>query len=424
MPALTKRLIETLEPSDKDYVIWDNKISGFGEKVTPKGRKAYLFKYRSEDGRQRKPSIGVHGNITCEQAREVAANWHAEIIKGNNPAEEKKKAKNSLTISQLCDRFIEEHASIRKKQGGLELDKTVIRLYVKPMLGSLKTATVSKADIQKFHLALKNKPAQANRILRLLSKMFNLAEDWELRPQNSNPVKNVERYKEDARERYLTPQELDSLGKALEESEQGDLESVHFISLVRLLLLTGARLREIMHAKWEWIDWDHGLLKLPDSKTGKKTIHLSPAVLNVLENTPRIDKNPFIIVGAREGQPLISPKKPWMRIKERATLLLLKKDDTYGDLAKQAKTYQELCQLAEQHNLEKPIGMTDVRLHDLRHTFASICVRQGMSLQMVSKLLGHAKASTSERYAHLAHDPISNAAAQVGEGISQALGQK
>lgn len=431
MPVLTKVLVEKLTPLSKDYIVWDDKISGFGIKVTPAGRKSYLMKYRTHDGRQRKPNIGVHGNITCEQARKVAEKWHGRIANNEDPFGEKEVSKKSPTISELCDRFIREHAEIHKKEGGLELDKTAIRKHIKPRLGNLKTIAVTKADIQKFHLSMKDTPAHANRVLRILSKMFNLAEDWELRPSNSNPVKNVARYKEENRERYMSNQEILCLGRALDEAEKTQSETPHFISLVRLLLLTGARLREIMHAKWEWVDWDMNMLKLPDSKTGKKRIHLSPAAITVLQATPRVKGNPYIIVGGVEGKPLVSPKKPWMRIKEAATVDLLKTDDDYGVIIEKIwkkhgtfPAYEVLCEIAEEQGIEKPIGLTDVRLHDLRHTYASICVTQGMSLQMVSKLLGHARASTSERYAHLAHDPISNAAAQIGENISGFIGGK
>jgi integrase len=428
MPNLTKALVEKLEPQEKDYAVWDAKISGFGVRIAPTGRKTYIMKYRTPEGRQRRRKIGVHGNITCEKARSIAGKWHGSIADNVDPTEQITEVKNSPTISDLCDRFIKEHAEIRKKESGLELDKAVIKNHIKPHLGNLKTVSVKKADIQKFHLGLKDIPAHANRILRVLSKMFNLAEDWGLRPANSNPVTNIERYKEDPRERYLSGKELTALGKILDEIEHDGSESIHFISLIRLLLLTGARLREIMHAKWEWVHSETGLLMLPDSKTGKKIIHLSPAALQVLKNTPRIKGNPYIIVGGKEGQPLISPKKPWMRVKERTAIELLRGHEEYGELIKTLErelkttpTYEELCKEAKKQKLDEPVSITDVRMHDLRHTYASICVGQGMSIQMVAKLLGHSQTRTSERYAHLAHNPVSNAAADIGDSISSLI---
>ena len=428
MANLTKSLVEKLVPEPKDYIIWDDKISGFGVKVTPKGRKSYLLKYRNQEGRQRKPHIGVHGNVTCEQARKIAEKWHGRIANNEDPFSDREEARNSPTVSELCDRFVKDHASIHKKKSGLELDKTAIRKYIKPKLGNIKAVAVTKADIQKFHLSMKDMPANANRVLRVLSKMFNLAEDWGIRPANTNPVSKIERYKEEPRERYLNEKEIACLGKALAQAEVLGEETPHFIGLVRLLLLTGARLREIMHAQWAWVDKELCLLRLPDSKTGKKTIHLSPAAMEVLDALPRVHGNPYIIVGASKGKPLISPKKPWMRIKEKASMLYLKSDDAYSQLIidyieknRVHPTYREFCAYVAEQGLSEPVALADVRLHDLRHTFASICVSKGMSLQMVSKLLGHARASTSERYAHLAHDPVSNAAAEVGGSISEVI---
>lgn len=424
MPNITKSFVEKLEPRASNYAVWDDKVAGFGVRVAPTGRKTYMLKYRLQDGRQRRSKIGVHGNITCEHARKTALKWHGEIADGDDPTSEISKIKSSPTISQLCDRFIKEHSEIYKKPRGIDLDKTAIKIHIKPKLGNLKTAAITQQDIQKFHLSLKDMPAHANRILRILSKMFNLAEEWGLRTPNSNPVTKVKRYKEEHRERYLSNQEIICLGKALDQAQEKETENIHFISLIRLLLLTGARLREIKDAKWEWIDWDMSMLKLPDSKTGKKIVHLSPAAISVLQATPKVKGNPYIIVGGVEGQFLVSPQKPWKRVKEAATLELLKQDDEYGEVIeaywkknKELPSYESLCHEALEHGLELPIGLTDVRIHDLRHTYASICVTQGMSLQMVSKLLGHARASTSERYAHLAHDPVSNAAAQVGNVI-------
>lgn len=185
-------------------------------------------------------------------------------------------ARQSPTVSILCDRFIKEYVEVRKKEGGIWLDNFYIRKYIKPKLGTLKTISVTKKDISKFHLSMKETPAQANRILGTLSKMFNLAEDWDLREPHSNPVEGIQKYKETARERYLSNEELVCLGRVLEQSEEDSSETVYFISLVRLLLLTGARLREIMHAKWEWVNKDAGLLMF------KEIIFANKSGLNIL----------------------------------------------------------------------------------------------------------------------------------------------
>ncbi|NCC62317.1 MAG: DUF4102 domain-containing protein [Verrucomicrobiae bacterium] len=436
MANITKSLVDKLEPQEDFYIVWDDKVSGFGVRVSPKGRKTYILKYRSEDGRQKKPRIGVHGNITCEEARKVAAKWHAKLVEGGDPSEDRSEARSSPTVSQLCDRFLEEHVKIHKKPGGVWLDNFYIEKYIKPRLGTLKTLTVNRQDIQKFHLSLADTPPQANRMLATLSKMFNLAEDWGLRPPHTNPAEGIQKYKENPRERYLSNEELVALGEVLQNAEIDGSETPHFVALIRLLLLTGARLREIMHARWDWVNRDAGLLLLPDSKTGKKVIHLSPAALDVLGGIERIKGNPYIIVGGVDKQPLISPKRPWKRVKEKTSISLLEGDEDYGALLSGLRdklgkepSYEEISKEAKRQKLvgageDIPQGIMDVRLHDLRHTYASICVSQGMTIQMVAKLLGHAQIRTSERYAHLAHDPVRNAAAMAGESIMGAIKRK
>lgn len=380
MPFLTKSYIDNLAIPKNDVIVWDNKLSGFGVKVTPKGRKVYLLYYRSQDGRQRKPTIGVHGQITCEQARKIALEWLSEKAKGNDPSLSRKTIRQSPSVAELCLKYMAEHSEVHKKSTTLELENRCIKKYIVPSMGALKVSSVTKADISKFHANLKSTPAQANRILRMLSKMFNLAESWGLRPPYSNPVKGVQRYKEESRERFLTDKEIQTLIQTLDRLEKDQSESIYVLNLIRLLMLTGARLSEIRTAKWEWVDFKNGLLNLPDSKTGKKTIYLSPAALQVLENTPQQKDNPHIILGHIKGHALHNAQKPWRRIRQLA-------------------------------------GLEGLRIHDLRHTFASLCIAQGFSLQMVAKLLGHADTRMSERYAHLTKTSIQDAAASVGRAI-------
>ncbi len=425
MPNLTKTLIDQLPAKTKDYVEWDNKLSGFGVKVTPKGRKVYLMKYRTVDGRQRKPSIGVHGNITCNQARDIAKQWHSDLSNKIDPIEASLQLRNSPTIKTLCNRFFKEYVKVHKKPSGHWIYELYINKYIKPKLGTLKTASVNRKDIAQFHHSLKSTPVQANRILGVLSVMFTQAEEWELRPQNSNPARGIKKYKETKKERYLSDEEIKILIKALDDAEENKTESHIFTSLIRLLLLTGARLSEIKDAKWAWVNKENGTLNLPDSKTGKKTIHLSPVALTVLDSIKRVKGNPYIITGKIKGKPLNDAKKPWRRIKSTIAISTLRKDDDFKAIINKLNKklerppkYQEIEKEAKKAKLEMPKTIIDVRLHDLRHTYASICVNQGMTLQMVAKLLGHAQTRTSERYAHLAHNPIQEASAKIGEVIS------
>ena len=383
MPTLTKSFIEKLEPKNSDFILWDDKLTGFAIKVTPTGRKVYFLKYRTQDGRQRKPTIGIHGQITCEMARKLASEWLGERARGNDPSLSRQTLRQSPNVSELCDRFITEYSMVHKKSRSIELAKFYIEKYIKPNIGMLKVTATTKHDLTRLHSLLKSTPVQANRIITLASKIFNKAEDWGLRPTLTNPAVGIQKYKEEKHERYLSSEEIHRLSQVLDKLERDKQESYYFLALIRLLMLTGARLSEIQFAKWEWLDWENGVLNLPDSKTGKKTIHLSPAAIQVLRKTPIIENNPFIIVGEVKGNALYNAQKQWRRVRKLA-------------------------------------GIEDVRIHDLRHTFASLCVSQGMSLHMVAKLLGHASTTTSERYAHLARTPVQEAAAAIGRLIQNA----
>ena len=224
-------------------------------------------------------------------------------------------------------------------------------------------------------------PYQANRVRSLLSSILNLAEVKGIRPLNSNPCRHVKPYKEEKRERFLSPEELARLGEVLADNQDKLLFAV---AAIRLLLFTGARLGEIRDLKWEYMDWDRAEARLPDSKTGAKTLHLPPPAMQILSELPRVEGNPYVIVGKGEGKQFAKLGKPWTRLRKEA-------------------------------------GLEDVRLHDLRHAFASVAASSGMGLPIIGKLLGHTQAQTTQRYAHLASDPVKAAAEKVAGIISDAL---
>ena len=380
MPNITKWLVDSLTPKDKDYILWDDAIKGFGIKVTPKGRKSYLFKYLNQNKLQRRPSIGVHGSITCEQAREIAKDWSYQVSKGDDPAVSKKEDNGNVLVEAFCYRYLNEYATIFKKPKSAYDDERNIKRHIIPSLGSTRLDQLSKEQIESLHISLKNTPIMANHVRGIISKMLNLSEEWGLRPEGSNPVRFIKKYPSKTRERYLSSEEIDRLVLVLDEALETGSETPYVVALFKLLLLTGARLREIMHAKWEWVDFERKVLALPDSKTGKKHIRLSDAAIDILQNLPRVANNPYIIVGNKEGEPLKEPKKQWKRICDKA-------------------------------------GLSDVRIHDLRHTYASKCVEQGISLQVVGELLGHRNARTTERYAHLVEDHVRQATEHVGSAL-------
>ena len=232
---------------------------------------------------------------------------------------------------------------------------------------------------------MRDKPYQANRVLALLSKFFNWCEKHGYRPDSSNPCRHIEKFKEQRRERFLSPLELARLGEALTEAETNDTTSPYVIAALRLLVLTGARLSEILTLKWSYVDYENNLLRLPDSKTGAKVIYVNAPALQILSDLPRLEGNPFVICGKREGARLINPQKPWRRIRKAA-------------------------------------GLDDVRIHDLRHSFASVAAGSGQSLPVIGALLGHTQPQTTARYAHLAADPLRAASDAIGGRISDAMG--
>ena len=384
MTKITKRLIDNLEPQDKDYFIWDSEVSGFGLRIFKTGRKSYLIQYRV-GSRTRRMTIGAHGVLTPDEARKEARALLVDVAKGGNPSEEKRLYRHAPTIEALCERFMNDYVPTACKPSTQKEYRRNVDLFINPAIGKLKIQDVSRPDISKFHQSLKNTPYQANRALGVLSKLFNLAEEWGLRTDGSNPCRHVKKFKEEKRERYLSNSELSTLGETLRKCEKENTENPYVIAALRLLILTGCRLGEIQTLKWEYIQ--DNSLKLPDSKTGAKKIYLGEAALGVLTNIDRLENNPFVIVGNNEGQHVTDMQKPWRRIRKSAKL-------------------------------------EDVRIHDLRHTFASGAVSMGESLPMIGKLLGHSQPQTTARYAHLADDPVQNAAERISNAIADLLFQK
>jgi integrase len=341
-----------------------------------------VLKYRTDDGRQRWFTIGRHGSPwTPELARREAHRLLGEIAGGNDPAASKLENRAAITVAMLAERFFVDHAEDRKKPSSIRMDRINLTKHILPALGRRSLSEIDRADVARFHSATRKTPGAANRCLPLLSKMMNLSEAWGLRPDGSNPCRHIEKYPEHSRKRYLSAEELARLGEACSAFEiEGRL---YFVALVRLLIFTGARLAEIQKARWEDIDLMSGTLKLSDSKTGAKAIMLPAPALEILSTLPRVEGNPYVIPG-KEGSYLFNVWKPW-------------------------------------HELRSIAGLPDVRMHDLRHSFASVGAASGMSLNIIGGLLGHSQAQTTMRYAHLANDPLKAAANQIAGSIAATM---
>jgi len=380
---LTKRIVDAANPKDKDAYLWDTSLKGFGLKVTPSGRKVYLVQYRlgGRKGRTRRITIGAHGTLTTEEARAAAKQSLGKVSIGSDPAAEIDKLRADSSMSSLLKKFDEQHIKVRLKSKSQEDYTRNIRLYIKPNLGHMLVHQVSRQDVARLHHSLRDKPYVGNRVLSVLSKFFNWCEKFGYREEGKNPCRFVDKYKEKKRQRFLSSTEQDRLNEALVKAKEDGVISEYAIFAIRLLSLTGARLSEILTLKWEYINWETGRLDLPDSKTGQKSVYLNEPAKEILRTIIRQVDNPYVICGAKQGGHIVNLQKSWRRIRASAEL-------------------------------------NDVRLHDLRHTFASIAVSGGMSLPLIGALLGHSQPRTTARYAHLASGPLKQAVERIGSEIS------
>ena len=383
MTKLTNRTVAATRPRDRDVFVWDDELPGFGLRVKPSGVKSYVIQYRNRHNDSRRITIGRHGVIGPENARRKAKKMLADVQDGADPATERKDDREAPTVAELAEKYLREHAAPHKKPRTVEEDQRLLRLHVLPALGRKKVAGITRADITGLHHAMRDTPGAANRTLALLSKMMNLAEKWGLRLDGSNPCRHVDKYPERKMERFLSGDELGRLGAILSEAERTATELTSVIAAIRLLMFTGARLGEILNLRWDQVDPERTCLRLPESKTGAKVIHLNAPALEVLNGIER-DGSPWVIAGRDPDKPLVNLRKPWHRIRAKA-------------------------------------GLEGVRLHDLRHSFASVGAAGGLSLPMIGALLGHTQAATTQRYAHLAADPLKQAADMIGKRIAAAM---
>ena len=374
IPRISKRSVDAVKAGGTDTVYWDGELTGFGLRVRRSGRKSYVVQTRIA-GKLCWFTIGPHGPLNPDQARARALEILACAKKGIDPRDADARREAEPSMADLGRRFLEEYVPVHCKPSTREEYRRSVRLFVDPVIGELRVPEVQRKDIAALHHGLRDKPYQANRTLGVLSKMFSLAEVWGWRPDGSNPCRHVKRYKEHKRERFLSPEETERLGQVLREAEE---EMPSAVAAFRLLLLTGCRMSEIRDLRWEYVKDD--CIELPDAKTGGRVVPLGPEARAVLSAIPRDEDNPWVIAGRLPGSHLTDLQRPWRRIRKQA-------------------------------------GLEDVRIHDLRHSFASRALALGESLTMIGKLLGHTQVQTTARYAHLARDSIQTAAARITGSI-------
>lgn len=340
---ITKRVIDAAKPGE---VIWDSDVRGFCVRCRQSGNKTYAVKTRV-GGRQRWLTVGRHGSPwTPETARKEALRLLGAIAGDIDPAVIRDADRQNPTVADLTAYFLEEHVRTKLKPSTAEYTRDILERIVNPALGQLRVSDVTRADIARLHHSLRGTPTQANRVVAQLSKLFNWAEQRGYRPDHSNPCHHVDRYPEKKRERFLSEREFARLGDVLTEGERDGTVSPYVAAAIKLLVFTGARRGEILGLEWSNVDFDRGIIRLQESKTGAKTILLSAPALQVLSGIPRQASNPFVICGNRSGAHMVNITKAWHRIRRLA-------------------------------------GLEDARIHDIRHSYASTAVAGGMSLLMV-----------------------------------------
>ena len=376
---ITKRAVDQLQGDGTETFYWDDDLPGFGVRIRSSGRKYYVAQFRA-DGRMRRITLGRHGAVSTETARRRAMAAISDAKGGGDPAAARDARRKAPTMKQLGKRFLEDYVPDHCKPSTAYEYGRSVKLFIEPRIGKRKVRDIKRSDIAELHHALRETPYQANRTLGVLSKMFSLAEMWGIRPDGSNPCLHIKRYKEEKRERFLSAEEFARLGTVLDETLRDGSETRSAVVAIRLLMLTGCRLSEIQRLQWEHVDLEAGELRLPDTKTGGRAVPLAPSSVRLLEGLPRGEDNPWVIAGRKPGSHLTDLQHPWRRIREKAEL-------------------------------------GDVRIHDLRHSFASRALALGEGLPMIGKLLGHTQVQTTARYAHLARDTVQASAARIGDSI-------
>jgi integrase len=401
---LSLSVVNGAKPKEKDYFLWDADLKGFGLKVCAGGRKSYVCKYRVGTGRgapTRRMTIGAHGSPwTPDAARKEAAKILGQVAQGADPAKVKQADKAVLTVSELCDQYLEAGTGT-KKASTLATDRGRIERHIKPLLGHRRITDVTRADVSQFmqdvaagKTATDEKTGKrgraivtggkgtATRTVGLLGGIFSFAVEaaW----LKENPVRGVKRYRDRRNERFLAAGELTRLGEALAAAEARG-ENPFALAIIRLLILTGARKGEIERLKWEEVDRQFQYLRLGDSKTGQKLIVLNAAARAILDRVPRNALSGFVFPATKSRGWYQGTPKVWRKIRVSANL-------------------------------------QNVRLHDLRHSYASVAISRGKSLSLIGALLGHNSSSTTMRYAHLSENPVRTAADDIAIQITNAMG--
>lgn len=393
---LTKRVVDAATYEGREYrdangrlvqtrdVLWDTEIPGFGLRLYPSGRKAFILSYRFE-GRKRLVQLGDYGqNLTVELARKKARKDYLKIADDEqdyDPLRERQREAKAETVIEFCDLYVARHASRKKTRHD---DERRIEKHLKPAWGSRKVKSIKRGDVATLHHKIgETAPYEANRLLALIRKMWNLAVDWGVLDETApNPAQRIKPFKEKARDRWVTPQELPELAKAIDQEP-----NVYARAGIWLYLLTGMRRSELLTLKWTDVDLERREIRLGDTKQDKPHyVPLAPPVVEILESVPRQDGNPHVLCGQKQGHHLVNIDKAWRRVRRAA-------------------------------------GVEDVRLHDLRRTVGSWLAQNGADLHLIGRVLGHSQVSTTAVYARFAQDHVRKALEDHAERVLQVAGR-
>jgi len=369
MPKLTKAIIDYSSPKEKNYIVWDTEIKGFGCQILKSGsKKTYVFYYWSPLTKKKGyVKIGCHGNITVDFARNAAKKLAAAVASGIDPKKEKEEKltleKQSILFGDFFEDFKTKHILVAYKDQGRN-NMGYAKSHILPYFGQRKLDEISSKDIRSFLDSLAHISTTANRCFALLSMAFKKAEDWEYLPPRSNPCTGVNKYKENKKQRFLSDAELKRLEDSLIQKRKEEPRSYCTVNAIFMILYTGCRVSEILNLKWENVHLSDSYIHLPDTKTGEGARPLNQKAIELLSSMTPKEGNPYVFYGKVPGQPIVEIKTAWKTILKRADI-------------------------------------KDFRIHDLRHSFASFALKKGVPLVHVSKLLGHRNIATTMRYAHL-----------------------
>ncbi|MFZ5720173.1 MAG: tyrosine-type recombinase/integrase [Pseudomonadota bacterium] len=442
MPKLTEKLVAALPPEAAEYVVWDTEVTGLGVRVRPTGSKSFILVYR-RGGRKRKHTMGpLRADYGVKEARERAGDLLHGLRSGVDPQDAKAEERGAISVAGLADAYLEDGPALKpdKKQSSWDTDRGIFSNHVKPLIGRLLAREVTKNDVAMMQLDIsKGKTARSEktghrrrsnvkggkRIASMAVVVLAACYQWgiETGRVTHNPARGVKGFKTTRRERYLSEREVACFSEAIADIEREEPQMAVMADAVRLLMLTGCRKSEILTLEWAWVDWTKSCLRLPDSKTGAKVVPLADAAVSILKrrwaaNRPEPDmrghnsgdrpaakrRSPFVLPAMKGEGCYVGLGHHWEMVRARADQVSRKRAQEAGD-----------------HPDDVP-PLTNVRLHDLRHSFASFAIADGASLFMVGKVLGHKQSRTTEIYAHLSDDPIKQVANRTASRVAAAMG--